>query len=222
MATSTRTVLLGLVTAGALLSVLPWLVTDPQTRAQLYAEEAGLFEQASIALWVLLAAGLFFILRPATRNVAAAAVTCLFAAAREASWHKRFTDGESVLKLSYYLDGHAPLAEQLLIAAITVVGIFCLGMTALTVLRHTRAHRWLRAGWVQLFLVFFVVGVVSKVFDRTPAILDDSFGVTLPSLLLEMMQSCEEGLEMLLPVMLAITAIAFARHRTMRRRLAEP
>ncbi|MFA9480458.1 hypothetical protein ACERK3_19500 [Phycisphaerales bacterium AB-hyl4] len=209
---STRITLFALGIATILLSLLPWFAWSERSRRLLYAEEAGLLEVASAVLWLGLAASLFIIFRPTNWRVTAAAVVCLFAAAREASWHDRFT-GYSVMKIGYYLDPSYPFAQRLLFAVAIAVGVACIVIVGLTLFRHLRENPTGQAAWVQHLLLVLVVGVTAKVLDRSPAIIEDATGVALPTLLAQIMHAWEEGLEMLLPVLLFIAALLFVRAR---------
>ncbi|MFA9479733.1 hypothetical protein ACERK3_15710 [Phycisphaerales bacterium AB-hyl4] len=205
----TRATLLTLVVATIMLSLLPWYFTSEQSRRWLYADESGLFEVTSLWLWLGVASAMFIILRPFTWRVAAAAFVCLLAAAREADWHKHFA-GYSVLKIGYYIDPSFPLTQRLLIGVIVAAGVACfivVGLTCYRYLRHQEPHRM---PWAQLLLIVVAVGIGSKVLDRTPAIAEDMFGITIPDMAQQMMQSKEEGLEMFLPVLLGFTVASFA------------
>lgn len=207
-----RPVVLSLIVFTCALAVLPWLLRSEEARVMLYADESGMFEQLSIVLWLLLTVALPVLIRPFRWTVLAGMVVCLGAAAREADWHKSFT-GESVLKFSYYLDGSYPILARLGFAVLVIACIASLVFVGLRLFEAWRARGQARPHWAQLLVVFLVVAVVSKVFDRTPNILAETYGVILPDMLQQMMQACEEGLEMVLPVLLAVAAVAYTRDR---------
>lgn len=196
--------------ASVLMALLP-LVLDDAGRDAVFAEETGLFEQASLVLWLILTPICLLGLRPPLWQGLAAAGATLFCAAREADWHAAFT-ADSVLKISYYLDPN-PIEHRLVAALIVGVLSIALFATLINIYRYARDGGGFGARWVQIFVLFFAVIVISKAFDRSPALLRNNLGIELPELMLAIMQSLEEGLEMLLPPLLLVMLMLFRRAR---------
>jgi hypothetical protein len=167
--------------------------------------EVGPFEEISIALWLAASAVVLWRIRPFTYRSYAFSVLYLAFAAREANFHKAFTS-DSLLKINYYLKTPAPLAEKLCagIVAATLIGVlfYVIFVAARFLLvRHgyrTRAGFWLMAAGV-LF-------VLTKAFDRAPAVIyhltDDHLQIDL----LRLMKALEEGLEAFAPLLFIVSA----------------
>ncbi|MEX0886758.1 MAG: methyltransferase domain-containing protein [Phycisphaeraceae bacterium] len=178
-----------------------------------YADESGLLEQASVWLWLGLGGALLALLRPVTWGVAAMAGTCLVAAAVEGDWHESLT-GYSLWGVGAYLaNADYPIAERLVAGGVTKLSLLCAVITGWTIYGHLRERGGWRAGWTQLLLIFLGVGVVTELLDQSAVILDRSFGVGLQVTARDLVQACEEGLELLLPLLLLGSAILFARIR---------
>lgn len=179
-----------------------------RTNERLFAE-TGPFEQASPWLWLALGAVVVATYRRATPGVVAGVIVCLACAAREWDIHKSFT-GYSVLKPGFYLSREYALSHQI-IAGTAVVA---LGVSALILLHKLwRLRPWAsrpRPAWFFALAYAFLMLVLTKVLDRTPAILRDDFGFELPEKVRMLMAAWEEGMEMLLPVFFAGLVLSFA------------
>ncbi len=200
-----RVTILCLVGLTIALGLLPLVVTSEETRQMLYDGEDSFFERASLLLWVLLAIALPLIFRKLTRHVVAASGCCLYAAAREASWHKAFTD-DSMLKVSYYIDPVHPLGYRLLCGAIVGLGVACLLTISLRAYRRWREKDHYPQAWAPLLLIALIVGVGTKVLDRFPSIFKEWLPWTIAETPRQAMYSLEEGLELLLPILLFTVA----------------
>lgn len=175
--------------------------------------EHGPVEWFSALAWVVVAAlfGWFAIARKEGLVAWLAVPLYLAAAMREADLHKAFGD-HSALKLSFYLSDGFALWQKLVAAAFVLATVVALVTLSLRMLRSL-----LRAGVrrqsMQLLLVAVAILVVSKVFDRAPAILLEDFGVALPGLALRWLAAFEEGLEALLPAAFLLPFLAARRER---------
>ncbi|HRO57994.1 MAG TPA: hypothetical protein PK177_02340 [Burkholderiaceae bacterium] len=170
-------------------------------------EEHGLIEWLSFAIWLVVAA---VFARMALRGggvVAWLAVpVCIAAALRESDLHKSLT-GYSVLKLGFYSSpDFAAWQKAVAGLAVAITAIALIALLALAV------RSALRNGIVNppMLLLILAVGllVVTKVFDRAPAVLLEDFGIALSDLTRRWLQAFEEGLEALLPVPFLLAFIA--------------
>ncbi|HXG49591.1 MAG TPA: hypothetical protein VNO52_18360 [Methylomirabilota bacterium] len=161
--------------------------------------EGGVIESVSIAAWVTLGALVALGRHRLSKSTSAAAlVLCLAAAAREADWHKSFTTA-SILKLSYYADAANPLAERVLVGA-AVVAVACAGAILLS-----RGIRLLRSGGLRdpsarVLLAALGLLVATKVLDRAPAIIEETWPTQLSVAARRHTQALEEGLEAAIPM----------------------
>lgn len=190
--------------------VLPFLL-DEATRLRLYGDETSPIEVVSAWAWVVLAGMLPVVFRSCSPAVLAASVVCLAFAAREADWHKLYT-GYSVLKPKFYL-----LQEQewttRAVAAIVVLAAVASGWIALRALwRSARVDGGVGAAWVRLAIIVAALGVATKLTDRLPAIVG-SVGVDVPAGVRLSFKSFEELGEFLLPFLMLVVALLFARVR---------
>ncbi len=202
--------MLSLLGVALIFGVLPWIAWSQPSRQMLYAEEAGIVEQVSLLLWLGLAPTLLLIFCRCWWKVLAAAVLCVFAAGREAGWHKEFTGG-SVLKISYYYNTDYPLEHRLLAGLTVACGVICFGIICHQAYQHFIKRKAYQQPWGQLLIIFVVVGIGTKLLDRAPAISKESLGWVIPGMAREMMQSLEEGMEMFLPVLAGVAAWACVR-----------
>lgn len=198
-----RAVALALVLYVALLAVLP-LVLASDTFAWFFSEE-GPVEVAALVFWVVAAVVVLVRIRPLTARAWAFAGLYLAFAAREADLHRAFT-ADSMLKTSYYRRAVAPIEEKIIagIVALVLVALFVyvLWVVARFLLRdrgwRSRAGGWLLAG---VALLFFC-----KLLDRAPATLAEDFGVHVAPIVKMYTSAFEEGIEALLPLLLAFSA----------------
>jgi hypothetical protein len=163
--------------------------------------ENGLFEQGALTLWILL--GIAVLIRPIENSIRPYVIAALFflCAAREADLHKAFT-AEGILRLSYYIRSDAPLSEKLLglpVAAIFLTLVFYAVASALIYLWRGRQEKgvcWycLGAGLAGL--------LISRVVERVPILLTKVFSIEIHPVIGRYSLGLEEGLELLLPVLL--------------------
>lgn len=192
------------------LAITPWMMSEQEHR-HLFSDE-GAVEIISTGLWIVLAGLALARLRPLWQMGLAGTALVLACAAREASWHKQFTDGDSVLKPAFFLDFQDVSIGAKVIAgtAIVVLG-WSVVVVCIASYRRAVRDRWLRAGWVQVAAVGLGLLVVTKLIDRAPGILSDWFELEMEYPLRGVLYALEEGLEMLLPVLFAIALFAAPR-----------
>ncbi len=192
------------------LGVLPLTLSDPDFH-WLFSE-TGPVEILSLVFWVVAAIVVLVSVRPATGRTWAFAVMYLVFAAREADLHRAFT-ADSMLKSGYYRHVAAPLPEKI-IAGLVAIAILALLLYFLWVSFRflfaqggwrTRSGAWLLAA---LALIFFV-----KVLDRAPATLEEDYGIVISRMTDRYAAAYEEGLEMVLPLLFAVSAGAERRKR---------
>jgi hypothetical protein len=172
--------------------------------------EDGLFEQASLVFWLLLAILLLFCIRPFWTVALPAVFLSLLAAAREADWNRRFT-GYSVLKVGYFLNPAFSTAGKLLTAAVLLATLAA--SLALVADWRRRRDRLSASGRraLQIAAVAVAALAVSKMIDRAPALLAELTGTQLPQFISHTMMAWEEGIECIVPAILAIAVITAAR-----------
>lgn len=166
--------------------------------------ENGPVESLTVLLYLLLAVALWCVPRPGddTRPRLAATVMVLALAAREMDLHKHFT-GTSVLKVSFYLHD-APLLHKLVAAPILLV---VLATAVWLAVRFARPlWRDLRRGrpLAVTIAVFFATLVLTKLIDRSFAILAEDFGIAISIGLDAVLSALEEVGECSLPLILAV------------------
>lgn len=174
--------------------------------------EEGPIETLSIVAWLVLAVQFA---RASFRPSIKWPMALLFVgfAAREADLHKAFTT-TGMLKLTYYTRSAAPMGEKLIAGTVALLFIALLLYGAYQFFRFLLAQsNWKTAAgrWVLLagFLFF-----ISKVLDRAPNVLLEEHGVHLTHWVGVYCSTLEEGLELLVPVMLIW--IAYAKKKDFR------
>lgn len=203
MTTGDRVLAGVLVAYAAMLLVTP-LVLSANGFEWFYSEE-GPVERAAIALWIAASVLVLVRIRPFGARAGAFALLYLVFAAREADWHKAFT-ADSLFKNAYYRRAAAPFEEKLIAFLVAVALLVLFAWACWVVYRfllrergwNSRSGGWLLAGWALLFL--------TKVLDRTPAVLADEFGVHLAPFVGLYFSALEEGMETALPLMLGWSA----------------
>ena len=170
-------------------------------------EEYGLIEWLSFAIWLAVAAIFAWMALRGGGLVAWLAVpVCIAAALREADLHKSLT-GYSVLKLGFYSSpDFAPWQKAVAGLVVAATAIALVALAALAV-RSALRHGMMNPSMLLLILAVGLL-VVTKVFDRAPAILLEDFGIALSELTRRWLQAFEEGLEALLPVPFLLAFIA--------------
>lgn len=207
MTDATKKVSAALVVYVALSMVAAQLLSD--SAYEIAYSESGVFEQ--LAMWGWLALAIMFIVRPLPKKSTTLLVIflCLAAFAREADWHKAFTE-QSIFKLRYYANPAAPIVERLLAGTFYITLLIIVAITLFRSLRYFREHG-LRATPNQVLLLAFVILVLSKTLDRTPAVIEEWWPVKVPVIMRRHTQALEEGLEAAVPVLLFIAALAARR-----------
>ncbi len=173
-----------------------------------YSED-GVFEQLAMWGWLVLAIVLMARPLPKRSTTLLVVFLCLAAFAREADWHKAFTV-QSIFKLRYYSNPAAPIVERALAGAFYAALLIVIAVSSFRLLRYFREHG-LRATPSQVVLISFVVLVLSKTLDRTPAVIEETWPVKVPVMMRRHTQALEEGLEAAVPVLLFVAALSARR-----------
>ncbi len=166
--------------------------------------EEGILEQAAALLWALLAA-LVLVRGGFNRYGAALALVALLFCARELDLHK-LIGATSFLKINFYRGSTVDLGQKLLGGAVAlgVVGAVLWGL-AINAAAFVRQRLYLRS-WGRIVVLAGALLVLSKVLDRTPAILADEMGVPITQGFRYLVTLHEEWFECFIPAALAVAA----------------
>jgi hypothetical protein len=199
---SDRALLFALAAYVLLLAALPLLLPAPVLKRVL--SESGPFEIGALLMWLGAAAVLALRIRPFTARTLAFTTLMLLFAAREADLQKAFT-AESISRLHYYRRSAAPFHEKLAAAAAALLFLALVVYAVFVCLRFlARGGMRSRAGmWLALAAAFLVV---TKLVDRSQAVLAGLFGVTLPPGTGQFVAALEEGVEAVVPLMFIVSA----------------
>lgn len=187
----------------AMLAVSPLVLSEPGFEH--FFSEEGPIEIVSALLWIVAAAVVLVRARPLRRRAWAFALLYVVFAAREAELHRAFT-ADSMFKSSYYRRVAAPFEEKLVAGLVAIAIVTLLAYVIWVVVRflwkergwRTRSGAWLLAGMALL--------VFSKVLDRAPAVLAEDYDLVVGPLVKRYFSAFEEGLEAIVPLMLAFSA----------------
>lgn len=174
--------------------------------------ETGPFERGALLAWIGAAGVLVLRIRPFTGRTLVFTAICLLCAAREADLHKAFTL-EGISRLSYYRKSAAPFAEKLIAACVALLFVALFAYAIVVAARflfrqgglHSRSGLWLMLSGVLL--------VLTKVLDRTAAVLWTIFDTALPPVMRQVNAALEEGLEAVVPLAFAFSAWISQRER---------
>lgn len=197
---------------GALAALLVMgAITLPVEQLEWMYSESGPIEIASEFVWIGLALFSVALFRGSITSIAGA-LLALGAAAREADWHKEFTD-ESMLKPKYYLSGEYPLESQIIGGVVVALLLASLALVTWRFFRLASTDPRLVPPWAGASFAAMAIFVFSKLADRMPGILKEDFETRLPERLYQTVRSLEEGLELFLPAFFAVAMISLHRDR---------
>lgn len=172
--------------------------------------ESGAFEVMSPWLWYLLVVLCLLNaeIKPDTRVFAALAAVLL--GLREMDFHKRLFD-ISFIKTNFYRSAEIPLMDKLLGFILLLGIIFVFLVLAKKLVQTVRSMKdSLNIAHFFIFLTI-VCGGLSKVLDRTTSTLKEEFGIELLKHSQVMIMTIEEGVEMLLPILLIVAVLSYRR-----------
>ncbi len=167
--------------------------------------EAGPFEEISIGLWLTASAVVLWRIRPFTYRSYAFSILFLAFAAREASFHKAFTT-DSLLKTNYYLKTTAPLVEKLCAAFVAAALIGVLLYVIFVCARFLVVQHGYRSRSGYWLISAGALFVLTKIFDRAPAVIYHLRHENLQIDLLRLMKALEEGHEAMAPILFIASA----------------
>lgn len=172
--------------------------------------ESGFFEVVSPPLWIALAVLCLYKLGFHKWGLGTAALSLIFAA-READLHKAFT-AQSIFKHHFYKMDGVPFAQKFWggLVAVICIGIM-LWMLVAFILYLYRTKGW-RQAWGRLTILSIVLVIFTKICDRLEATLNVDYHIFLTEVQGEICNMHEEGFEMLLPFVFAISLLVWCRY----------
>ena len=182
----------------------------PASVTQYLFSESGAFEVMSPWLWYLLAVLclLNVEIKLNTRVFTAIAATLL--GLREMDFHKQVFE-MSFIKTNFYRSAEIPLMDKLLGFILLLGIIFVFLILAKKLVQTIRSMK--DSLNIAHFFIFLTIacGGLSKVLDRTTSTLKDEFGIQLVPHTQIMIMTIEEGVEMLLPVLLIVAVLSYRK-----------
>lgn len=182
----------------------------PASVTQYLFSESGAFEVMSPWLWYLLAVLclLNVEIKLNTRVFTAIAATLL--GLREMDFHKQVFE-MSFIKTNFYRSAEIPLMDKLLGFILLLGIIFVFLVLAKKLVQTIRSMK--NSLNIAHFFIFLTIacGGLSKVLDRTTSTLKDEFGIQLVPHTQIMIMTIEEGVEMLLPVLLIVAVLSYRK-----------
>lgn len=193
--------------ATLLLAFVPLVLTALHGSAELLdllRSEEGPLERFAAFAWVAVAVAVLAF-GGRSRHAVALALIALVFCLRELDLHK-IVAGESFLKNAFYRDDAIAPADKLLggLLATVTLGILLWGLAI-----NGRAFwrgRLHRRAWGRIVVAGIVLLVLSKVFDRMPAVLAVDHGIVLDETVKRLVNLQEEWLECFVPVSLGVAA----------------
>ncbi|MCJ0928808.1 hypothetical protein MTX11_12610 [Acinetobacter lwoffii] len=182
----------------------------PASVTQYLFSESGAFEVMSPWLWYLLAVLCLLNVetKPNTRVFTAIAATLL--GLREMDFHKQVFE-MSFIKTNFYRSAEIPLMDKLLGFILLLGIIFVFLVLAKKLVQTIRSMK--NSLNIAHFFIFLTIacGGLSKVLDRTTSTLKEEFGIQLVPHTQIMIMTIEEGVEMLLPVLLIVAVLSYRK-----------
>jgi hypothetical protein len=182
----------------------------PASVTQYLFSESGAFEVMSPWLWYLLAVLclLNVEIKLNTRVFTAIAATLL--GLREMDFYKQVFE-MSFIKTNFYRSAEIPLMDKLLGFILLIGIIFVFLVLAKKLVQTIRSMK--DSLNIAHFFIFLTIacGGLSKVLDRTTSTLKDEFGIQLVPHTQIMIMTIEEGVEMLLPVLLIVAVLSYRK-----------
>ena len=182
----------------------------PASVTQYLFSESGAFEVMSPWLWYLLAVLclLNVEIKLNTRVFTAIAATLL--GLREMDFHKQVFE-MSFIKTNFYRSAEIPLMDKLLGFILLLGIIFVFLVLAKKLVQTIRSMK--DSLNIAHFFIFLTIacGGLSKVLDRTTSTLKEEFGIQLVPHTQIMIMTIEEGVEMLLPVLLIVAVLSYRK-----------
>lgn len=178
--------------------------------------EEGPLEGAAALAWLLLAP-LVLWRGGLSRHAVSLALVCAVFGARELDLHK-IVAGTSFLKTNFYRGDAVGMHDKLIggALALAVLAIVAYGLVV-NARAFLRRRAW-RSSWGRIVVLAVALLVLSKLLDRTPAILKDEWHAPLGWTASHLVTVHEEWLEAFVPIALAAAALGYRRRETPARR----
>ncbi len=182
----------------------------PVNVTQFLFSESGPFETLSAWLWYLLA--LLCVLNTElmlkTRFFTSLGAALL--GLREMDFHKRLFD-DSFIKTNFYRSEEIPFMDKLLGIILLLVILFVFFNLAKMFVQGIRQFK-LNPHIAYLFITLTILcGGLSKLLDRSSSILRNDFNIKLMQHTEVIIMTIEEGVEMLLPILLVVAVTSYRK-----------
>lgn len=171
--------------------------------------ESGFFEVMSPPLWIALAVLCVVKLGFRKWGLGTAALALIFAA-READLHKAFT-AQSIFKHHFYKMEGVPFAQKFWGGLVAVICIGIMLWMLFSFLSYLYRTKGWRQAWGRLTILSIALVIFTKICDRLEATLNVDYHIFLSEVQGEICNMHEEGFEMLLPFMFAISLLVWCR-----------
>lgn len=178
--------------------------------------EEGPLEGAAAFAWLLLAP-LVLWRGGLNRHAVSLALVCAVFGARELDLHK-IVAGTSFLKTNFYRGDAVSMDAKLIGGALAVAVLAIVSYGLVVNARAFLRRRAWHSSWGRIVVLAFALLVLSKLLDRTPAILKDEWHAPLGWTASHLVTVHEEWLEAFVPIALAAAALAYRRRETPARR----
>lgn len=172
--------------------------------------ESGAFEVMSPWLWYLLAVLCLLNVEIKLNTRLYMAVAAILLGMREMDFHKRIFE-ISFIKTNFYRSAEIPVMDKVLGLILLLGIIFVFLVLAKKLVQTIRNIK--NSLNIAHFFIFLTIacGGISKVLDRTTSTLREEFGVQLLPHTQIVIMTIEEGVEMLLPVLLIVAVLTYRK-----------
>jgi hypothetical protein len=206
-----RMLLLGLLTWGVMLTLLVCML-DRHGFHRIFSE-GGPVEAITTPLWVMLAAWCLRTAWPPNRELWTCGLIALLLAMREADWQHDPVVNMSRLKFKYYAQPLIPLQDKIFVAICTLAALAIITYGLILAVRHLLKVRSdaLRPQWAKVFLVGLIVLAGVKLLDRMINGVVDLTGHRISGLAGRLIGGYEEGFELALPLIFALSLYCYLR-----------
>jgi hypothetical protein len=193
-------------------SILLWCFL-PYLTVQAAIREGGPIEDITLVLYLVAAVSVFSFLMKFTTVKNAVSLAILLAAmfARECDFHNHFT-GVSVFKIRYWLSD-APYQHKLVALALislVVVSLFYLIKDNAHKIKADNSKK-ISYSYTVITLLWFIP--LTKLLDRSPAILREKFGLDLDDTFIALLSINEELLECGIPILVVLAIFQFVHYK---------
>lgn len=189
---------------GALMSS-GWILSDT-THASIFSDATGTIRLFTAGAWMFAALGIVYCLRSRLGTAIAFAGTALAAGAIEGQFFRSLTGSSGSQLLLAALHGTVPWTERLALVALAFSITACVVTTMWMMWRYLRIRGRLHQSWVQLMTIAFGFLIFSELIENTASTIRSGTSASL----LRSMLALEEGMGLLLPVIILLACIMLA------------